>query len=145
MIGDAGGNANGGGDIAAGLRNFLQILGAFFADGHFFGLLDGEIADVFDLDAELLDAGLETSAAKSRRAHVHAATALAEVHGHADDANFLGHLSLVLSDSCSVTREGAREPFAQNEHKARIAGSSERSSCERRRCDAKSPRQGYTR
>src|SRR5258707_13331858 len=51
------------GDIAAGLGNFLQILGAFFTDVHFFRLLHGEIADVFDLEAEVLEAGLETCAA----------------------------------------------------------------------------------
>src|SRR5712692_36598 len=85
---------DGGGDITAGFGNFLQVLGALFADGHFFGLLDGEIADVFDLKAELFDAGLEARAAKGRGAHVHAAAALAEVHGHADDADFLCHRGL---------------------------------------------------
>jgi hypothetical protein len=54
-------------------------------------LLDGKIADVFDLKAQFLDAGLKTRAAKGGRAHVHAAAALAEVHGDADNANFLGH------------------------------------------------------
>ena len=76
---------------SAGLGDFLQILGAFFADGHFFGLLDFEVADVFDGEAEFLDRGLEAGAAEGGRAHVDAAAALAEVHGDADDSDFLRH------------------------------------------------------
>src|SRR6266581_3744058 len=41
------------GNIGAGFGNFLQVFGAFFADGHFFRLLDGKVADVFDLQAQL--------------------------------------------------------------------------------------------
>src|SRR5260370_4659946 len=79
------------------------MLGALFTNGHFFRLLDGEIADVFDLKAEFLDAGLETCAAKGGRAHIHAAAALAEVHRNADDANFLRHICL-----CPVNRGSSR-------------------------------------
>ena len=82
---------DGSGEIFAGLRDFLKILGVLFADLHLFGLLDFEVADVFDLNAELLDARLEAGAAKGRWAHVHAAAALAEVHWYANDANFLRH------------------------------------------------------
>ena len=91
-----------GGDIGAGLGNLLQVLGTLFADGHFFRLFDGEIADVFDLQAQLLEAGLETCSAQGGRSHVHAAAALAEVHGDADDANFLRHSStrFVRSNEC---------------------------------------------
>ena len=91
--------------IPTSFSNFLEIFGAFFAELHFFGLLDFEVADVFDLMAELLDARLQASAAKGGRAHIHAAAALAEVHGNADDANFLRHVSLVFRDPWPVSRE----------------------------------------
>src|SRR5207244_5696486 len=89
-------------DIGAGLGNLLQVLGTLFADGHFFRLFDGEIADVFDLQAKLLEAGLESWSAQGGRSHVHAAAALAEVHGDADDANFLRHSAtrFVRSNEC---------------------------------------------
>src|SRR5580692_6230800 len=73
---------DGGGEILAGLGDFLEIFGSFFADLHFFGLFDFEIADVFDGVAELLDARLQARAAKGGRTHVDAAAALAEVHGN---------------------------------------------------------------
>src|SRR5262245_42287012 len=73
---------NGFGDILAGLGNFLKILRALFPDGHFFGLLHFEVADVFDRVAKLLDGGLQTRAAQGGWAHVHTAAALAEVHGN---------------------------------------------------------------
>jgi len=80
MVGDAGGHACGDGmvtaenerektfikDFSAAAATSLQVsaisckyLARFSADGHLFRLLDGKIADVFDLEAELLDAGLE--------------------------------------------------------------------------------------
>jgi hypothetical protein len=80
-----------GGKVFACFRDFLKILGALFADLHFLGLLDLEVADVFDGKAELLDARLEAGAAKGGGAHVHAAAALAEVQGYADDSDFLRH------------------------------------------------------
>ena len=82
---------DGGGEISASFSDFLKILGALFADLHFFGLLHFEVADVFDVEAELLDARLKAGASKGRRAHVHAAAALAQVHGYADDSDFLRH------------------------------------------------------
>ena len=42
-----------------------------------------------------LMARLQAGAAQRRRAHVHAAAALAQVHGHADDANFLRHAKIL--------------------------------------------------
>jgi len=77
--------------ILAGIGNFLHILGALFADGHFLRLLHGDVADILDLETEMLDARLQTGDAKRGRAHVHAAAAGAEVHGYADDANFVRH------------------------------------------------------
>jgi hypothetical protein len=62
-----------------------------FADLHFFWLFHLEVADVFDGDAELFDARLQTGAPKRGWAHVHAAATLAEVHRYADYANFLSH------------------------------------------------------
>ena len=88
---------NGGSDVATGFGNFLQILGAFFTYGQLFRLLDGEIADVFDLQSELLDTGLQARAAHSGGAHVHAAAALSQVHGHTDNSNFLRHCRLFPS------------------------------------------------
>jgi hypothetical protein len=41
--------------------------------------------------AELLDARLKACDAKGGGAHVDTAAALAEVHGHTNDANFLWH------------------------------------------------------
>ena len=79
------------GHIDTGFRDFLQIFCALFADRHFFRLLHFEIADVFDGVAEFFDGGLQACTAESRRAHVHAAAALAEVHGNADDSHFLRH------------------------------------------------------
>src|ERR1700756_3136283 len=88
----------GGGDVFAGFRNLLQILGALFTIGHFFGLFYLDVADVLDLMAELLDARLQSGDAQRGGTHVDTPAALAEVHGDADDAYFLGH-SLVTSDS----------------------------------------------
>jgi hypothetical protein len=65
-------------------------------------LFYGKIPNVFDLEAELLEAGLQACATHGGRAHVHAAAALAEVHGNADDANFLCHIRLVFRDPFSV-------------------------------------------
>ena len=58
---------DGGGEVLAGFRDFLKILGAFFADVHFFGLLHFEVADVFDGEAELLDGALEDLHREGRR------------------------------------------------------------------------------
>jgi len=88
-------------EILAGLRDFLQILGALFADLHFFRLLHFEVADIFHVRAKLLDPRLQSSAAQGGRAHVHAAAALAQVHRHTNDANFLRHASLMFRDPCS--------------------------------------------
>src|SRR5207245_7703534 len=74
-----------------------------------------------DRVAQFLDGGLKASTAQGGRAHVHAAAALAEVHGNADDANFLRHLSLEFLDPRSLAWEGARKFGAQKERKARIA------------------------
>src|SRR5262249_43914694 len=52
------------GNVGAGFGDFLQILGAFFADGHLFRLLYFEVADVFDGMAELLDGRLQSRAAQ---------------------------------------------------------------------------------
>ena len=85
------GLVDGGSDVLAGFGDFLKVFGALFPKVHFFGLLDFEVADVFHGVAELLNARLESRAAKGGRAHVNAAATLSEVHGNADDANFLGH------------------------------------------------------
>src|SRR5690348_1509355 len=82
------------GNVLAGFRNFLKILGALLANGHFFRLFYFEVADVFDRVAELLNGRMQTRPAQSGWPHVHAAAALAEVHGNADDANFLRHHSI---------------------------------------------------
>src|SRR5580765_43257 len=89
---------DGGGKVFACFRDFLKILGALFADLHFLGLLHFEVADVFDGKAELLDARLKTCTAKGGGTHVHAAAALAEVHGYANDAGFLRHALSVTGD-----------------------------------------------
>jgi hypothetical protein len=65
---------------------------------HFFGLLDFEVANVFNRVAKLLDARLQARAAKGRGAHVDAAATLAEVHGYADDSDFLRHVNLMFRD-----------------------------------------------
>jgi hypothetical protein len=78
-----------GAQVFASVGDFGNVLGAFFAVGHFFGLLNGNVADVLDVMAELLDASLQAGNAESRRAHVNAAAAGAEVHGNADDADLL--------------------------------------------------------
>jgi len=67
------------------------IFGALLTDRHLFRLLHGNIADVFHLNAKLLDARLQPRHAQRRGPHVHAAAAGAKVHGYADDANFLRH------------------------------------------------------
>ena len=85
-------------NVPAGFRNFLKILRALFADGHFFGLFHSEVADVFHRVAELFDGGMQARTAEGGRAHVHAAAALAEVHGDADDANLLRHFLSVTGD-----------------------------------------------
>ena len=56
------GFVDGDGEILAGFRDFLKILGMLFADLHFFWLFHFEVADVFDGDAELFDARLQASA-----------------------------------------------------------------------------------
>ena len=84
-------------EAAAGFGDFVQILRALFAVVLLFGLLHGDVADVLDLVAELLQSRLQAGDAQRRRAHVHAAAALAEVHRHSDDANFLRHASFVIS------------------------------------------------
>ena len=53
------------GKILAGLGNFVQVLGALFAEMLFFRLLDGNIADVFDLVAQLLQARLQSGDAQA--------------------------------------------------------------------------------
>jgi hypothetical protein len=78
-------------EAAAGFGDFAQILGVLFTEVLFFGLLHGDVADVVDLMAELLQARQEAGYAERGRTHVNAATALAEIHRHADDANFLWH------------------------------------------------------
>jgi hypothetical protein len=49
------------------------------------------------MKAKLLDAGLQAGDTQGGRAHVDAAAALAKIHGHADDANFLSHLKFRLA------------------------------------------------
>ena len=81
---------------AAGFRDLVQIFGALFAVGLLFGLLHGHVADVFHRVPQLFEPRLQPGHAQRRGAHVHAAAALAQVHRHADDANFLRH------NGCSV-------------------------------------------
>ena len=109
------------GNVLAGFRNFLKVLGALFAYGHFLRLLHFQVADVFHGVAEFLDGSLQTCAAQRRGAHVHATTALAEVHGDADDANFLRHMPLVFRDPSRMmrSRESAPERSAQKTREAR--------------------------
>src|ERR1700719_2033542 len=76
---------------AAGFRNLIQIFGALFAVGLLFRLLYGHVTDIVNRMPKLFKASLQTGDAQSRRTHVHAAAALAEVHRHADDANLLRH------------------------------------------------------
>src|SRR5260370_8241441 len=82
-----------GGDIAAGFGNLLQILGAFFAHRHFFRLLDGDIADGFNLQAELLDAALSALAAQRAWPHFHTPAPLPEPHGHPPLPHYFRHLT----------------------------------------------------
>src|SRR5437016_9052734 len=53
---------------------------------------------------------MQPGAAECRGTHVHAAAALAEVHGNADDANFLRHVLVVNGDSSFAARESAKRP-----------------------------------
>src|SRR6266702_238176 len=78
------------------------------------------VANVFDRGAELLDGTLQPRTAQSRRAHVYAATALAEVHGDADNSNFLSHF-VSRSDPCFLASEGARNISARKVREARIS------------------------
>ena len=99
----------------AGIGDFVDILAAFFADGHFFGLFHDDVADVLDVVAEMLDAGLQTGNAQGGGAHIHAAAAGAEVHGNADDADLLRHgllrdSWLVTLDSWLVPRDSCPVP-----------------------------------
>src|ERR1700722_3534020 len=82
------------GQALAGLRDFVQISGALFAIGMFFRLRDDHVADVFHLTAKLFESCVETSYTQRRRAHVHAAAALSQVHRHADDSYFFWHFSV---------------------------------------------------
>src|ERR1043166_124055 len=79
------------GNVFTGFRDFLQIFRALFADVHFLGLFDFEVAYIFHGVTKLFQGSLQAGSAKSRRAHIDAAAALAEIHGDADDANFLWH------------------------------------------------------
>src|SRR5262249_25411538 len=106
-------------DVETSFGNFLQILGALFADGHFFRLLDLQIADVFDGMSEFLDGRLQAGAAQRGRAHVHPAAALAEVHGDADDANLLRHNSTYSTNlqSASLCKQTWLTPECCNSKK----------------------------
>src|SRR5258708_18680738 len=77
--------------VLASVRDFLNVLGTLFANGHLFRLFHGNIANVFHLQAKLLDARLQAGHSKGGGTHVHTAAAGAEVHGYADDANLLRH------------------------------------------------------
>src|SRR5215467_9263005 len=81
-------------NVLASFRDLLKILGALLADGHFFRLFYFEVTNVLDGVAKLLDGGLQACASQGRWTHIHATAALAEVHGYADNANFLGHISI---------------------------------------------------
>ncbi len=89
---------------AAGFRNFAQIFRAFLAVGLLLGLFHNHIAHVFYLVPQLLQPGLQTCNAQRGRAHVHAAAALAEVHGNADDADFLRHAICVAPPATNTSR-----------------------------------------
>ena len=113
MRGDAGGGADRDGMVAAqnernqiiverfldnfgeaftGFRDFVEIFGFFLAVVLLFGLADLNVADIFHLTAELLQARLQPGDAQRGRAHIHAAAAGAQVHRHPDNSNFFWHL-----------------------------------------------------
>ena len=76
--------------LGAGRGDFLQILRVRVAFFLLFRHGDGDVAAVFDLVAERLEARFESGDADRRRSHVDAAARLAEIERHTDDANFSG-------------------------------------------------------
>ena len=90
-------------EALAGFGNFLEIFRAFLAVVLLFGLRNLDVADVFHLPAELLQARLQAGDAQRGRAHVHAAAAGAQVHRHTDDADFFRH-----ADVLSAARTAGR-------------------------------------
>jgi hypothetical protein len=48
------------GQVFTGFGDFRHVLGALFTDRHFFRLLDGDVADVFDLMTKVLQARLQS-------------------------------------------------------------------------------------
>ena len=83
----------------AGVGDFIDVLGAFLANGHFLSLLHDDVSDVFDLKSEVLDAGLQTGNAQGGGPHINAAAAGAEVHWNTDDADFLRHNGSLFAES----------------------------------------------
>src|SRR5215475_14768334 len=100
------------GDVCTGFSDLLQILGALFADGHFFWLFDFEVADVLDRVPEFLDCGLQARSAQRRGPHIHATAALAQVHGHTNDSYFLRHFVFRVRwpGPCGAVQSATRAP-----------------------------------
>ena len=78
-------------EAGASFGDFIEIFGVFDAVVLLFGLPDGDIANVFDVPAQLLEARLKSGDAQSGRAHIDAAAAGAEIHGHSDNTNLFSH------------------------------------------------------
>ena len=76
------------GALGAGGGDFLQIFRVGRAFFFLLGKSDGNIAAVFDVMADGLEAGLESGDAHGGGTHVDAAAGLSQVKRHSDDANF---------------------------------------------------------
>src|SRR5271156_290425 len=74
------------------LRNFVQITRALLAVRLLLGLRHLHVADILHLPPQLFQARLQSRYAQSRRTHIHAAAARAQVHRHTDNANFVRHI-----------------------------------------------------
>ena len=78
-------------EALARLRNLAEILRVLLAVVLLFRLPHGDVADILDLPAKLLQPLMQAGNAQRRRPHIDAAAARAQVHRHPDDANFFGH------------------------------------------------------
>src|ERR1700723_1308458 len=91
------------GQALAGAGDFVQVTRAFFAEGLLFRLRHGNVANIFHVAAEMLQARLQTGQAQRRGAHVDAPAARPHGPRYADDAYFVRHK---FSAYDPVQREG---------------------------------------
>src|SRR5215469_6146113 len=99
-------------------RDFIEIPGFFLAVRLFFGLAHLKIAYIFHLTAKLLESRLKTGHSQSRRTHVNAAAAGAQVHRHTDDSDFFGHWLFFRESMDSRTADS--EPVKDKRDRASV-------------------------